>query len=206
MRLTSAAGYWRNKLKSKESIDFPKKLCEPMAEITKGFSFAYLKEAFVATLLELARNNQDEEYFDDEASSDDDDPNDKYELWRAFKAQVDILRKEIKEDKTSPNESSKPKGVLGGLQLDGCADIGTGREEICPIFGGLSLHGPPQRPQRQEAPQPREASFGTSFFPPPEVSRLAREPELSWTPAQESRFHRDNAMMFGGLLDERGFL
>jgi transitional endoplasmic reticulum ATPase len=89
MRLTSdIAQYWRNKLKNKQSIEFPGKLCDAIADITDDFSFAYLKEAFVATLLELARKHGDdddeESYEDDE---DEDDPLEKYEFWRVFKAQ-----------------------------------------------------------------------------------------------------------------------
>lgn len=39
--------YWRNKLAKNKSIDFPPKLSEAIAEITEGFSFAYLKETYV---------------------------------------------------------------------------------------------------------------------------------------------------------------
>ncbi|GME28395.1 ATPase AAA+ type core [Neofusicoccum parvum] len=51
--------FWKNKLKGKKSIEFPDKLCPAIADITDGFSFAYLQEAFVATLLELARSGDD---------------------------------------------------------------------------------------------------------------------------------------------------
>ena len=65
-----------------------------MAAITEDFSFAYMKEAFVATLLELARDHDDDS--DEESDGDDgDDPLDDYELWRVFKAQVKILREEM---------------------------------------------------------------------------------------------------------------
>ncbi|PVI01317.1 P-loop containing nucleoside triphosphate hydrolase protein, partial [Periconia macrospinosa] len=53
------AQYWRNKVKDKKDIEFPSKLCDAIAGITEDFSFAYLKEAFVATLLDLARNHDD---------------------------------------------------------------------------------------------------------------------------------------------------
>lgn len=36
--------YWRNKLSKNMNVDFPPKLSEAIAEITEGFSFAYLKE------------------------------------------------------------------------------------------------------------------------------------------------------------------
>ncbi|EWC47437.1 hypothetical protein DRE_00405 [Drechslerella stenobrocha 248] len=52
--------YWRNKL-SDTPIDFSDDLVKELSDSTKGFSFAYMKEAFVSTLLILAgrRNNKD---------------------------------------------------------------------------------------------------------------------------------------------------
>lgn len=62
-----------------------------MAHVTPGFSFAYMQECFVATLLALARE-------DDEADSRDD--LDGYRLWVAFKEQADILRRDLDDQKT----------------------------------------------------------------------------------------------------------
>ncbi|KAL8788163.1 MAG: hypothetical protein Q9213_001802 [Squamulea squamosa] len=46
--------YWRHKITAKNSdIEFPEALCEKIANITEKFSFAYMKEAFVASLLGL---------------------------------------------------------------------------------------------------------------------------------------------------------
>lgn len=73
------AHYWFNKLKNKDSIDFAEELCDPIADITEDFSFAYMKEAFVATLLELARGgdsdsdsdqDQEEGYYDDASDAE----------------------------------------------------------------------------------------------------------------------------------------
>ncbi|KAL6720482.1 hypothetical protein ACLMJK_002406 [Lecanora helva] len=84
--------YWRDKLASKPSIKFPKKLCPAIAGITQEFSFAYLKEAFVATLLVIAGNrSEDGTRFGDEEGGNLDD----YELWRVIKKQVDVLRKDM---------------------------------------------------------------------------------------------------------------
>jgi transitional endoplasmic reticulum ATPase len=74
--------YWYEKIKSKEYIDFPAKLCQPIASITQNFSFAMLKEAFVATLLALARRRADAIPCD---GDDDDDGLEKYEFWRVIK-------------------------------------------------------------------------------------------------------------------------
>lgn len=39
------AKYWQEKLKDKDEISFPESLVEEVADLTQGFSFAYLKEA-----------------------------------------------------------------------------------------------------------------------------------------------------------------
>jgi len=46
--------YWQRKLKYNKTISFPKALVERVAKETDGFSFAYLKEAFVSALISLA--------------------------------------------------------------------------------------------------------------------------------------------------------
>lgn len=46
--------YWRKKLQGNKSIDFSDDLVREIAEATDRFSFAYLKEAFVSTLVSLA--------------------------------------------------------------------------------------------------------------------------------------------------------
>lgn len=74
----------------KPSIKFPKMLSPAIAGITQDFSFAYLKEAFVATLLSIA-GNRSENGIEDEEDGD----LDKYELWREMKRQVDLLRKDM---------------------------------------------------------------------------------------------------------------
>lgn len=69
-----------------------------MAHITSGFSFAFLQECFIATLLILARDE------DEELDASENDDLDDYELWRAFKQQADILRKEVEGQKTKPSQ------------------------------------------------------------------------------------------------------
>ena len=81
------------------SIEFPQKLTSAIAGITQDFSFAYLKEAFVATLSVIAghRSERDEtgcgggRHDDDENDNEDRDLDD-YELWREIKNQVRLLR------------------------------------------------------------------------------------------------------------------
>ncbi|MCJ1430860.1 hypothetical protein MMC27_000210 [Xylographa pallens] len=52
--------FWRHKLRNKPSIEFPEMLCHAMASIMTEFSFAYMKEAFIATLLTIAGNRTEE--------------------------------------------------------------------------------------------------------------------------------------------------
>ncbi|KAI9651274.1 hypothetical protein NHQ30_001312 [Ciborinia camelliae] len=47
--------FWREKLADSEMVDFGGDLCTLVAKLTEGFSFAYLKELFVITLLGIAR-------------------------------------------------------------------------------------------------------------------------------------------------------
>ena len=102
--------YWREKLKSKPAIKFPKKLSPAIAGVTKDFSFAYLKEAFVATLLVIA-GHRSEDFIrsgDDDEGGDLDD----YELWREMKKQVKLLRDDMNTqpviDKVSTMKDFEP--------------------------------------------------------------------------------------------------
>ncbi|KAM7214391.1 putative ATPase [Rhypophila decipiens] len=47
--------FWQEKLADNKDIEFPDELCKAIADITDGFSFAYMQEAFVAALLAIAR-------------------------------------------------------------------------------------------------------------------------------------------------------
>ena len=92
------AEYWHARLKDKSNVEFPKKLCQPIASITNDFSFAYIQEAFVATLLELARRRTDnlvDIVVELRLSDGDKDGLDKYVFWRVFKKQVKILRDDL---------------------------------------------------------------------------------------------------------------
>ncbi|KAK1251944.1 hypothetical protein MKX07_007423 [Trichoderma sp. CBMAI-0711] len=68
------ARFWQKKLADNKSISFPDKLCAAIADITDGFSFAYMQEAFVAALLAIAREKQsgdDGEDGDEEGEDDE---------------------------------------------------------------------------------------------------------------------------------------
>lgn len=89
--------YWRNKLTDNNDIDFPEKLSPEIANITKDFSFAYMKEAFVAALLHLvARKHDDED--DKESDISGGGELEKNRFWKEIQKQVQNLRDEIGSD------------------------------------------------------------------------------------------------------------
>ncbi|KAL9120154.1 MAG: hypothetical protein Q9187_003289 [Circinaria calcarea] len=94
--------YWRQKLKSNKSVSFPQFLCPAIAGITDRFSFAYMKEAFVATLLIMASNRSRSVARGGGPDGDDDDL-DSYELWKEMKAQVKLLREDM--DSSNPSKT-----------------------------------------------------------------------------------------------------
>lgn len=75
------AKFWQAKLADNQDIEFPDAICDGLAEITKGFSFAYMQEAFIAALLALAGREPGA----NESQSDQDRrsviPEDRYELY-----------------------------------------------------------------------------------------------------------------------------
>ncbi|KAF2677023.1 proteasome-activating nucleotidase [Lentithecium fluviatile CBS 122367] len=60
---TLYAEYWRQKLLAKnEELEFPEELCGVISQLTEGFSFAYLKELFVMSLLSLVRGFKGDDF------------------------------------------------------------------------------------------------------------------------------------------------
>jgi hypothetical protein len=129
-----------------------------MADITDDFSFAYMKEAFVATLLELARSHGDESdnEGDDDEGDDDDDPLGKYELWNVFKAQVKILRSEMGSDKSVIDDST------AGASLGAYEGISSEYEEMMPLLDAMRLQGEPQPQPHCKAASPLAMHVGVS--------------------------------------------
>jgi ATP-dependent 26S proteasome regulatory subunit len=97
--------YWQKKLKDNKDVEFPDKICKAVADITDGFSFAYIQEAFVAALLAIARRSDPEVAPGDRVveddwvalSDDEDDDLDKVALWVELKKQIGILREGMDE-------------------------------------------------------------------------------------------------------------
>lgn len=114
--------FWRNKiLKGDGGVEFPRALCDKIAGITAGFSFAYLQEAFVGALLAIAAEDEDEnekeeglcrtqseEEFElvndaveekrmEAGGGDEGDDKDleKLVLWKAIKKQVEVSHRKM---------------------------------------------------------------------------------------------------------------
>lgn len=52
--------YWRQKFNESDTVDFLDEMCSIIAQLTEEYSFAYLKELFVTSLLLLARGGVEE--------------------------------------------------------------------------------------------------------------------------------------------------
>jgi transitional endoplasmic reticulum ATPase len=130
---------------SNEEVEFPEKMCSAAANITNGFSFAYMQEAFLASLLQIATGSgskwtekhskekrtthTDDQPIDgwsavlvnrEDAKSGneddgDDDDLDKLILWREFKKQVKILKDQIGNKDDEKRTSVIPMRSLVGL-------------------------------------------------------------------------------------------
>lgn len=82
-----------------KNIDFPKTLNAKIASITKGFSFAYIKEAFVAALLIIvARGDEQTKLRGHAGSTGGGDDFEDNIFWRELKKQIANLRKEMDDE------------------------------------------------------------------------------------------------------------
>jgi ATP-dependent 26S proteasome regulatory subunit len=93
------AEYWRHKIRNNKKVDFPQQMSSRVADITNDFSFAYMKEAFVAALLVIVARSDEKQTFrhrEDDLSGNI--------LWRELKKQIEGLRKEMETE----TESASP--------------------------------------------------------------------------------------------------
>ncbi|KAL0949354.1 hypothetical protein HGRIS_009423 [Hohenbuehelia grisea] len=91
------AKYWQNKLKSNKTIAFPDTLVDEVADMTDRFSFAYLKESFVSSLVTLAGYEGD----------------DKPTFEKLLKDQIKTLRKQL--DKPSFRSYTRTLPIPGPI-------------------------------------------------------------------------------------------
>ena len=108
--------YWRSRLADNKAIDFPPSLSPAIAGITDGFSFAYLQEAFVSSLLiivdqqrgsaigrtatETTQNNIHSSTKHSQTDS----------LWKVMSKQVEMLRNEIQGSRKSAKDAVEYDG------------------------------------------------------------------------------------------------
>ena len=76
----------------------------PIAEMTDGFTFAYLKEAFVATLFHLFANQTEANASDGEDGASP--------FVKAFAAQVEVLREQMSEKSEEEKKEADVKVVV----------------------------------------------------------------------------------------------
>lgn len=113
--------HWKAKIPSIGEDGFPDELYEAIADATDGFSFAYLKELFVATLLGMARENVGLGDAQKAASSaafqsdigvsgDNKSTIDRTVLWPRIKTQIEVLRVAIATAGAPEDEKIAPGG------------------------------------------------------------------------------------------------
>lgn len=106
---TEYCNFWRAKLAKNKNIDFPEKLSKAIAELTDGFSFAYLKETFVTALLIIVAaqrgSSKEAENFPETDSANGEFDN--VLLWRVIRKQVQTLRAEMEDARKSAEEAEE---------------------------------------------------------------------------------------------------
>ena len=106
--------YWRNKLTKNNKIEYPPKLSEAIAEITEGFSFAYLKETFITSLLIIVGSRKTGKNIDDLAGNPEGAGDlDNVLLWRVLSKQVENLRAEMEDARRSTEEAAENNAANG---------------------------------------------------------------------------------------------
>lgn len=123
--------YWRHKLRNNKKVQFPKEMSARIAEITSDFSFAYMKEAFVAALLVIVARSDEKS----NVRRREDDLSDNI-LWKELKKQIESLRREM--DGEDDEDSVSRKSMTSGM------DMTAGMSMTQPTMGnngGLSMAG-----------------------------------------------------------------
>ncbi|MCJ1310796.1 hypothetical protein MMC25_004463 [Agyrium rufum] len=104
------AEYWCDKLTGTSEVRLDYAQCPRVAEVTEGFTFAYLKEAFMATLFEFFRASADAA----EEGSEGGEASVKMDAIRenflpTFEKQVEVLRAQMSEESTVTTETEMLK-------------------------------------------------------------------------------------------------
>ena len=105
--------HWRSKMAKNSSVYFPKSLSTRVAALTRGFSFAYMQEAFVTALLVLAGNRSDAtmtitrkaESLPSKADSNEEEGD--CELYKVLEHEINALRVEMRISDEALNGSGE---------------------------------------------------------------------------------------------------
>ena len=111
---TECCNFWRSKLAKNRNIEFPQKLPAAIAELTKGFSFAYLKEAFVTALLVIVgaqRGSSKRIENLPQVNGEEAGEFDRVLLWRVIHKQVKTLRTEMEAARKSAEEAHSNSSI-----------------------------------------------------------------------------------------------
>ncbi|KAL2067407.1 hypothetical protein VTL71DRAFT_1832 [Oculimacula yallundae] len=159
--------YWRHKLRNNKKVDFPKELSVRVAEITADFSFAYMKEAFVAALLVIVARTEEKKakfrHREDELSGNI--------LWKELKKQIDSLRKEMDGE----DDDDQAIGMSGMWPaLNSILDERSERTNVG--YPGM------------ERPQFPNASMQSRLFPQAGRDRMARPMDINNAPPMPRYF------------------
>lgn len=110
---TQYCEYWRSRLMDNKAIQFPPSLCSAIAGITDGFSFAYLQEAFISTLLVIVdqqRISTSSEAAESAQGISATNTPESDLLWKLMSKQVEMLRNEIQGSRKSAKDAVEYDG------------------------------------------------------------------------------------------------
>lgn len=108
---TRYCDFWRSRLADNKAIEFPAKMSSAIAGITDGFSFAYLQELFISSLLVLVNQQRKPSDGSMNGRADTDPHNlESVLLWRVVCKHVEILRNEIKDSRKSAKDAAEYSG------------------------------------------------------------------------------------------------
>nr|XP_031861387.1 uncharacterized protein CI109_002991 [Kwoniella shandongensis]KAA5528459.1 hypothetical protein CI109_002991 [Kwoniella shandongensis] len=120
--------YWQNKLRTIKEIEFPDSLLDEFAEKTDKFSFAYMKEAFVSSLLIVATREVDG--FDGKP----------VDFRTILLNQVKHLRDELEtEDASATSNATHIRSSGGGGGGDGNGFFNSRSTEMEAMFGNQGM-------------------------------------------------------------------
>lgn len=135
---TKYCEHWRTKLgTSSSNLSIPPAFSAAVANITEGFSFAYLQEAFVTALLSIVRSRLPavEKWKSTGMGSDSPEGSSSAEaeiellkknpVWNAMKQQVEILKKEMMDSRKSVEDAER-NSVLSNPKTNEASSVGFG--------------------------------------------------------------------------------